>query len=164
MGGTLWLGRWGRQWTQLLIDAREFLSFEQCRDARATGQRVLGKAWINAQFRQQSRGTPAWMRPAHLHDGIAHACRKRAQRSSSRAALLGVETATPLMLPTTTVLATWVIRSKTGTARQRKICFPCLPTQEHRCTIRRCQQPTHHRVLPWEMVDNSISPSERISS
>src|SRR5215469_12184999 len=26
MGGTSWLGRWGRQWTQLLMGAREFLS------------------------------------------------------------------------------------------------------------------------------------------
>ena len=42
----------------------------------------------------------------------------------------------------TPVLATWVIRSKTSPSKRRKICFPCLQTQEGRCTIRSCQQHT----------------------
>ncbi len=32
-------------------------------------------------------------------------------------------------------MATWIIRSKTSPARRRKICFPCLQTEEGWCTI-----------------------------
>jgi len=43
------------------------------------------------------------------------------------------------------VLATWIIRSKTGTARRRTIFIPCLQTQESRCTIRYRRQHPHAR-------------------
>ena len=66
MRGTLWLARWAGQVTVLLIVAREFLSFEQHCDARATGQWVICPTGINAEFRQQGIRSPAWMRPAHL--------------------------------------------------------------------------------------------------
>jgi hypothetical protein len=52
MRGTLWLDRWSGKVTVLLIVVGEFLSFEQCRDTGATGQRELGPAGINAEFRQ----------------------------------------------------------------------------------------------------------------
>jgi cation diffusion facilitator family transporter len=45
-----------------------------------------------------------------------------------------------------TVLATWVIRSKTGTSRGRKISFPCLQTQEGWCRIRRRRKHPHART------------------
>ena len=100
MGCAFRLDRWDGQFTVLLIGAREFLGVEQRCDAGATWQGAIGPAGIKTEFRQQSSRPPAWMRPAHLHDGIAHARRKRAQRSSSGAAHLGVETAAPLMVPT----------------------------------------------------------------
>jgi hypothetical protein len=50
------------------------------------------------------------------------------------------------LLCTGVVMATWIIRSKTSPVRRRKICFPCLQTQEGRCTIRRRQQHTHART------------------
>ncbi len=41
------------------------------------------------------------------------------------------------------VLATWIIRSKTGPSRRRKIDIPCLHTEAGWCTIRRCHKHTH---------------------
>jgi len=81
------LDRWEGQFTVLLIGAREFLGLEQRRDARATWRGVIGPARINPQLHKQRIRPPARMRPAHLHDGITHACRKRAQRSPRGAAI-----------------------------------------------------------------------------
>src|SRR5215469_9917415 len=44
------------------------------------------------------------------------------------------------------VMATWFIRSRTGTVRRRKKCYPCLQTQEGGCRIRRRQKPPHART------------------
>ncbi len=49
--------------------------------------------------------------------------------------------------PPTPVLATWIIRSKTSPSKRRKICFPCLQTQESRCTIRSCHQHTRTPIF-----------------
>jgi hypothetical protein len=43
-------------------------------------------------------------------------------------------------------MATWIIRSRTGTLRRRKKCYPCLPTQEGGCRIRRRHQQPHART------------------
>jgi putative transposase len=44
------------------------------------------------------------------------------------------------------VMATWIIRSRTGTLRRRKKCYPCLQTQEGGCRIRRRHQQPHART------------------
>ncbi len=44
------------------------------------------------------------------------------------------------------VMATWIIRSRTGTLRRRKKCYPCLQTQEGECRIRRRHQQPHART------------------
>src|SRR6266496_1871134 len=44
------------------------------------------------------------------------------------------------------VMATWVIRSKSGTSRRRKISFPCLQTQEGWYAIKSRQQHPHART------------------
>lgn len=91
MVGAFHPDQWGGQRTQLLIVAREFRVLEQHCDARATGQGMIGPAGINAQFHQQCSRPPAGMCLAHLHDGIAHARWKRAERPSDRAAHLETE-------------------------------------------------------------------------
>src|SRR5260370_14745459 len=98
MGCAFRLDRWGRQFTVLLRAPREVLSFEQRRDARATWQRVIGPAEINAPFRKERSRPPAWMCPTHLHDGLAHARRHRAQWSRGGPAHVRAEAGAPLML------------------------------------------------------------------
>ena len=92
------LDHWGGQFTVLLIAARQFLGLEQGCNAGATGQGVICPAPINAEFSQQGSRPPAWMRPAHLQDGLTHSHRKRAQWSGGRAAQLRAETGSPLLL------------------------------------------------------------------
>src|SRR5215471_4272756 len=75
------LDRWGGQWTVLLRAARQLLGLEQGCNVGATGQGVICEASINAECSQQGSRPPAWMRPAHLQDGLMHSHRKRAQWS-----------------------------------------------------------------------------------
>ena len=94
------LDRWVRQFTTLLIAARQLRGFEQRRDAGATWQGVICPAGINSEFSQQGIGPPPWMCLAQVQDGIAHSCRKSAERSGSGTAHVGVEAGTPLVLTT----------------------------------------------------------------
>ena len=64
-----------------LIATRKFLGVEQHRNTGATWQAVIGPAGINAEFSQERSRPPPWMRPAQVHDGIAHSRRKSAERS-----------------------------------------------------------------------------------
>jgi hypothetical protein len=54
----------------------------------------------------------------------------------NHSALLPLSTDSP-------VLATWIIRSKTGPSRRRNKSLACLQTQSGQCRIRRRQQQTH---------------------
>jgi hypothetical protein len=53
------------------------------------------------------------------------------------------------------VLATWIIRSKTGTSRRSLISIACLQTQQDRCTIQSRQQHPHARLTTrsWDGED-----------
>src|SRR6266700_8282619 len=102
MGCTLRLDRWAGHFTVLLIAAREFLGAQQCCNAGATWQGVIGPVGINSEFRQQSIWPPTGMRAAQVQDGIAHARCHRTQRSGDGTTHVRAEAGASVVLPTAT--------------------------------------------------------------
>ena len=80
MGSTFHLDHWDGQFALFLIATGQLLGTQECCHAGATGQGLIFPAEINPQFGQQSRRPSAGMRAAHLHNGLVHPRRKRAQR------------------------------------------------------------------------------------